>query len=581
MVVTGQMKTTEKTSWPRWRLACFIVGRAAFNALFHPTRVIAILGRTFTWTKRCGRRGLFYGLKSGCFSLASPWPSQYQRWIARHETISPDILSFYLQRIESLNNPPRISIVLPTYESDVRCLTLAVESVRRQIYPHWELIVVDDASRDKRLKKYLEGLTSLDSRIRVRFREKNGHIARATNDGIAMTTGDWVTFLDHDDELSRDALYWIAEEVAKVPACDLIFTDEDKIDDYGRRFAPHFKSGWDLEVMYSFNLVTHLAVYRAALLKSLDGVRVGFEGAQDYDLVLRVSESTEPSRIRHIPRVLYHWRDLPTSTAGSIRAKQYAFVSSQKAIEEHLQRKNIRAQVKKGFGDYHRVQYSPPSSIPPAEFLKPGKKPATQDADILCFLDKASTIEPNDWLSRLWSHLSQPGVGAVGGKGISPLGKVLSAGIALPLLPELGSPHQGLTLDEPGYMARNQVVQSVSGLSADWLVTTRELFEKVGGWTPAFRDFPLLAGADYCLKLRMLGYRTVWTPRVLAVHSFESRSAPTTEVWNHFLNTWAEFLKNDPFFSANWSSLLLGRDSVAKAPWLPARALPLSPSVPS
>ena len=181
----------------------------------------------------------------------------------------------------------------------------------------------------------------LDPRITVKFREKNGGIAVASNDALALGTGEWIALMDHDDRLALTALYFAAHEINEHPEAQLIYTDEDKLDRSGRRYDPHFKSDWNYDLLLSQNYISHLSFYRRELIGKAGGFRQNFEGAQDYDLTLRCAEQIDPSQIRHIPRVLYHWRAADSSAASSIDAKPHARESALRAVQEHLDRRHI------------------------------------------------------------------------------------------------------------------------------------------------------------------------------------------------------------------------------------------------
>jgi len=172
-----------------------------------------------------------------------------------------------------------------------------VESVRRQIYPNWELCIADDASTDSAIRPLLERYAAEDPRINVVFRDQNGHISAASNSALELASGEWVALLDHDDTLTEHALFWAVDAINKNKDVQLIYSDEDKIDGTGDRFGPYFKCDWNVDLFYSHNLITHLGVYRTELLRELGGFRLGFEGAQDYDLALRYVEQINSDQI--------------------------------------------------------------------------------------------------------------------------------------------------------------------------------------------------------------------------------------------------------------------------------------------
>ncbi|HVI78711.1 MAG TPA: glycosyltransferase, partial [Candidatus Acidoferrum sp.] len=247
--------------------------------------------------------------------------------------------------LRALLRHPLISIVMPVYNPDLAHLSSAIDSVRTQIYDNWELCVADDASSDPSVARTLKEYATADTRIKVTFRERNGHIAACSNSALELATGDWVALLDQDDLLSEHALAFVAATIEEHPEAGLIYSDEDKIDVTGARCQPFFKPDWNPELLLGQNYVSHLGVYRRALLVEIGGFREGYEGSQDHDLALRCSEKLEPAQIRHIPRVLYHWRMVEGSAAALAEAKPYAAQAARRAIADHLQRKNIDGAV--------------------------------------------------------------------------------------------------------------------------------------------------------------------------------------------------------------------------------------------
>jgi glycosyltransferase involved in cell wall biosynthesis len=248
--------------------------------------------------------------------------------------------------IRQSNIKPLISIVMPTYKSNLKYLRLAINSVYRQTYPHWELCIVDDASNDSRLTQYLTEISTNDSRIKCRFSQVNQHISRTSNIGLEMCTGQFVVLLDHDDELAPLALAYIAKEIIQNPNVKIIYSDEDKLSSKGKRYDPYFKCDWNYELFLGQNLISHLGAYSTDLMRKVGGFREGYEGSQDYDLALRCVEHAGHGEIIHIPKVLYHWRVLPGSTALNIDEKPYAIIAAEKALNDHLHRTNQSGEAK-------------------------------------------------------------------------------------------------------------------------------------------------------------------------------------------------------------------------------------------
>ncbi len=266
----------------------------------------------------------------------------YHQWMARHFA-RPSDLRDQAELIEGFAHRPLISVVMPVYDPPVHLLDAAIRSVVDQVYPHWELCIADDHSPNAEVRRCLERWMKEDDRIRVVFRRENGHIARASNSALELAQGAFTALMDHDDLLAPDALYHVVKRLQRAPDLDLLYTDEDKIDEQGRHSEAHFKPQWCPDHLLSRNYFGHLVVLRTALLREVGGFRPGFEGSQDYDLLLRVTERTD--RIAHIPRVLYHWRIHAGSAARSEEVKPYAYDAAKRALTEALDRRGEPAEV--------------------------------------------------------------------------------------------------------------------------------------------------------------------------------------------------------------------------------------------
>jgi hypothetical protein len=288
----------------------------------------------------------------------------YADWIAQHDTLGETERQRLQSVLAALPEQPLISLLMPTYNSPERWLREAVDSIRAQLYPRWQLCLVDDASTAPHVRPILEALARQDDRIRLRFRDANGHISAASNDALEMAEGEFVGLVDHDDLLAPHALALVAIELASHPDADLIYSDEDKIDLDGRRFGPYFKPDWNPDLMRCQNMISHFGVYRTRLAKQVGGFRPGYEGSQDWDLALRVIDASEAGRIRHLPYVLYHWRTVPGSTSTSVDAKSYAIDAGRKAVADHLARLGLRADAVHLRHGHLRIRYVLPEALP-------------------------------------------------------------------------------------------------------------------------------------------------------------------------------------------------------------------------
>ncbi|MBU9313200.1 glycosyltransferase family 2 protein [Burkholderia multivorans] len=300
-------------------------------------------------------------------------PEAYARWIAQYDTIDDAKRATLRTAVARFARRPLISIVVPTYNSDIALLHEMIESVRAQIYPHWELCIADDASTIEAVRTTLADYASRDARIKVVLRDRNGHIAEASNSALACASGEYVALLDHDDILPEHALYMVVKAINEHSGARLFYSDEDKLTPDGRRIAPYFKSDWNPELFLTQNLFSHLGVYETALVREVGGFRKGFEGSQDHDLALRCIEKAGHNAVHHIPHILYHWRVVPGSTAASGAEKPYALTAGIRAVEEHLQRIGVEATVSQAASDIGliRVRYAMPAPAPLVSIVIP------------------------------------------------------------------------------------------------------------------------------------------------------------------------------------------------------------------
>jgi O-antigen biosynthesis protein len=243
---------------------------------------------------------------------------------------------------------PFFSIVTPVYNPPVDVLRETIDSVRSQTFQDWELILVDDVSPDDRVREVLRKAAAEDSRIVVVEREVNGHIVKASNDGIERVRGEFIALLDHDDLLEPHALEVMADAIDEHPEADYLYSDEDKLDDQGTFYDEFRKPDWSPERLRGQMYTSHLSVLRTSVVRAVGGFHEGFDGSQDHDLVLRVTEQAR--EVVHIPEVLYHWRVVPGSAAGDAGAKPYAWIAGRKAVQAHLDRLGIEGDVQFGRG---------------------------------------------------------------------------------------------------------------------------------------------------------------------------------------------------------------------------------------
>ncbi|MCS6851286.1 MAG: glycosyltransferase family 2 protein [Gemmataceae bacterium] len=502
----------------------------------------------------------------------------YAVWIAKNEPNAWDLRR--QRRAAATAQGPRISIVVPIYNTPARFLRDMVRSVQAQTYPHWELCLADGGSQASWIKPMLRRWARGDRRIKVRFLDQNLGISGNSNAALALATGDFVAFLDHDDILAPFALYEVAQAIEREPTADVIYSDEDKIDHSGRmRFTPHFKPDWSPDFLRSYNYICHLLVVRRRLVCELGGLRSEYDGAQDYDLVLRATEQARA--IVHIPKVLYHWRAHPESVAHDPAAKMFAYEAGRQALVEHLKRLGLSGSVRHGahlglyqvsydiihqplisiiipnhnhadvlyrclhsierssyrhyeiiiienhssepevFELYAQLRTDPRYRIliwkPPFNYSAVNNWAAAHAAgEVLLFLNNDVEVINHDWLERMLEHAQQPEVGAVGAKLYFPNDTVQHGGILLGFAGSAGHWHLGFPRNSYGYFSRLVTTQNVAGCTGACLMMRKSVFEEAGRFDERFMI--TYNDIDLCMKIRQRGYRIVWTPHAELYH---------------------------------------------------------------
>ena len=495
---------------------------------------------------------------------------EYGRWFARHRVSEEEAVKLR-EHSRTFSYRPLLSILTPTFNPNDEFLTAAVESVVAQAYENWELILVDDGSSDSRAHAVLKNLGQRDARIQIGVQEHGG-ISSALNTGLARARGDWIALLDHDDLLEPDALFRAIELMQNDREADMIYSDEDKIVD-GKLAAPLLKPDWSPEFFRTHDYLGHFVVMRRDLARA--EFRSEFNGAQDYDLLLRISEKTD--RIRHIPRVLYHWRRTAESTAHNIRRKPGALEAGRRAIEEHLVRRQENARVTIDWETHlYRVRRELPSdqisiiingaAARDAERIR--AKTNFPNFEIVANLKEASgeyvlfldpDLEPLDenWLSAMGEQLSNPRIGAVGARIVSSDDAIESAGLILSPNGRVGSAFAGYPRNFRGANRQLQAVRNYSAVSASCLLTRREVLEKTAsgnamGSLDFARDDRVCVGTEFCLNLREHGLRTVSIPyaEVRRTSARENASRMCLDLQKRC----PEMFRRDPYYNPKLSS---------------------------
>lgn len=473
---------------------------------------------------------------------------------------------------------PLLSVLMPVYNTDPEHLADAIESVRAQTYPRWELCVVDDASDHPSTVAALEELARRDQRIRLRRRAVRGHIAAASNDALALAGGEFVVLLDHDDVLTPDALEEIARTVAGNPEVDFVYSDEDKLDPAGERRDPFFKPAWSPELLTVCNYVTHLAALRRTLVLEVGGFRAEFAGSQDHDLFLRIGERARA--VAHIPRVLYSWRMAPTSTAMAVSAKPYAVAASRRAVSQALERRGggdveeshlngiwqVRhplaatvsvSLVVVGEGEAWRsVLGSEGVALRDVHFLSPGALATVQGlavverledlrGEYLIWLDASSRVSSPRALERLLEPLQEPGVALAGGLTLGRDGRVAQAGLVVEGR-ELRYAFAGLEpVPQPAfYLNLSHLTREVSAVHLGCSAMRSAAWRALGGWSLHLPPVP--AHVDLALRALARGQRVVFSPQaaLVAEHALPPLPRIQAPCWS-----WEGY--RDPFWNPN------------------------------
>ena len=324
---------------------------------------LAVCDKKGRWHVFCKRR-----LQDGA---AETVKGTYAHWIKEHDTFTADQVEIITRQVLALPRQPRISVIMPVYNTPEKFLVLAIDSVRNQIYPHWELCIADDCSSAAHVRPLLEHYARMDDRIHVFFCPKNGHIAAASNSALQLASGEYIAMLDHDDEIRPHALATVVEALNRQPDAQLAYCDEDKIDEDGNRFDPYFKPDWMPDLLIGHNYMCHFCVCRTDTVRALGGWRTEFDGAQDWDLELRIIERSKPAEIVHIPHILYHWRAAAGSTALATSEKNYVVEAARRALTEHFRRTSEQVELIHQPSNHWRARYALTEPAPLVSLIIP------------------------------------------------------------------------------------------------------------------------------------------------------------------------------------------------------------------
>lgn len=293
----------------------------------------------------------------------------YLNWLAANERFVPS--KTVANTISGWGWKPIFSIIMPVHDPKPVYLEEAVKSVLEQSYPFWEFCVVDDASRNPKIRSILHKLAINDKRVKVLFNNENMNVCNATNKALAMATGDYCAFLDHDDKLSPDALYHMAEHIVKNREACLLYSDMDHIDEKGDRHSPYLKGAWNEELALAQNYLCHLLVCKTSIARTIGGFRSGLEGSQDHDFILRCAHQTVENQICHVPHILYHWRRYEGSDSLSMLTEEQCIKARKKCAEEFLSHRQRTASIKSGIWGYNIIFDALPPNLPLITIIVP------------------------------------------------------------------------------------------------------------------------------------------------------------------------------------------------------------------
>ena len=534
--------------------------------------------------------------------------SEYEQWFQHHRASTQELQRMRVDA-RSFASQPLVSIITPVFDTPVSWLGEAVDSVLKQVYENWELLLIDDGSTATDLLRALPGVAARDRRIRLVRLESHQGISAALNRGVDLAEGQWLTFLDHDDVLEPDALFQNVELLQENPGLDLIYSDEDKLTEQGLD-SPILKPDWSPDFFLSCNYLCHMIFLRRDLVREVGGFQPQFDGSQDYDLLLRVSERTD--RIHHIPRVLYHWRRSENSSASDVRQKPGQLEASWRAIEAHLKRRGEQAlvavdwrthgfYVRRELREAKKISVIIPSfrgpeslercvesvvgrtSYPNYEIVivKVGERDnvakattdfshrvlyfagavndsaaknhgvAHTDSPWLLFLDDNTEAIGPDWLTIMAEHVQRPETGAVGARLVNPGGTIEHAGLVLGVNGIAQSAFRGFPAEHPGVNRQLQMTRNYSAVSGACLLMRREVFQGIGGFDEQLSG--ALAGVDLCLKMRRAGYLIVYTPLAKLIGA-----APVSEAHDNsgeaiIRQRWSDVLERDPYYNPSLS----------------------------
>jgi O-antigen biosynthesis protein len=499
----------------------------------------------------------------------------YYRWIKQNEKFDLNA-----QKKASLQMPyrPFFSIIIPTWNVDKKWLEICIDSIKAQSYDNWEICISDDDSPIEKTKEYLKELEK-EPKIKVFYSKERGQISVNTNRAAKLASGDFYILVDNDDELSPNAFYEFAKLINEKPETDYIFSDEDRMDVNGIRYAPYFKPDFALHTLITTHYCSHLKCIRSSIWKKLGGLQKGTEGAQDWDLLLRVSEITD--KIYHIPKIFYHWRSIETSTSANISNKPYAIEKWRNVLNDYCKRNKLNAEALPGdWPGVMRLEFKKDLSKESLDvfvvtqdgresdkmhlnslesFLEPTKYNISYvtlenlDSEIKKgksenILITTNKITYSKDISPLFDVLSYPKAGVIGAL-TSKNGLILNSGYVLGVKKGIGTLFYNETTD---VQSMNRLIRNVSAVSKDLMLLTRETYNAVGN---IYNGYSELYDIDFCLRAEKAGKLMTYCPYVELEFSKADYYLETysEEELNRLQREFPDRFKNDPYYNINLS----------------------------
>lgn len=512
--------------------------------------------------------------------------------------------------INDIKKSKKFSIIVACYNTPLNFLDEMINSVIEQSYENWELCIAD-GSNNLFIKEHINKYYKKNIKIKYKYLDGNGGISENMNVAIKMATGDYIGFFDHDDLLTNNALYEMIKVINSHDDAEMIYSDEDKINESSKQyFFPHFKPDFNLDLLLTSNYICHFLVVKRELLEKVGMFRKEFDGAQDYDFVLRCVSYLKGKGIYHIPRVLYHWRVHNGSTAGKPESKPWAFDAGKEALKDYMKCNQVKATVENGFAPgYYRVKYcvnedafisiiitnvldkrqlnnciesiKDYTSYKNYEIIVIGNKKIIDEryyedviyvdsnkgendsiiknegakyakGNYLVFLDASLSVKNNDWLTEMLSLCQRNNTGIVGCKLLNKKKKIVHVGTIIGHNGQYLYPYQGRQENTFGYNGYVQSIRDYSAVSCDCFMINKTLFYQVEGFNENLNKS--INGIDLCLRIRSLNKLVVYDPFVCLQFDTNHIKKGISKVDKDYLsNQWHSYVINDPMYNPHFS----------------------------